>query len=351
MATLVSSLRNQARHCANLGSPLYASLLTRIADNSTWGGVLTKVIPPNSSDSDAAPLRLLGAVHALVLTGRAPQLERYYPSVGGSFSPEQEDDAAAAFIDAVSSNPDWIADWLTRPPQTNEVGRAALLLTGLRRALSSHPLPVRLFEIGASAGLNLLADQFRWVAEGTSFGPPDSPVVLDNAWRGDMPQWLLNSESLVIVDRQGCDLTPIDPTSTDGALKLRAYVWPDQGRRFERLQGALTLTKSIPTTVKPIGAGDFLRGIQLEYGTLTVVWHSVMQQYVPAAEWAQVEAELDRLARAATPNAPFVYLKFEPEQNTGVNTIFRLWYKDGTAPAQVLAEALPHGLPAWTPES
>ena len=74
---------------------------------------------------------------------------------------------------------------LTQPPQTNEVGRAAALYGGLLQLVDAVPLPVRLFEIGASGGLNLRADHFRYdLADGTSFGAVDSPVVFDEAWSG-----------------------------------------------------------------------------------------------------------------------------------------------------------------------
>ena len=46
---------------------------------------------------------------------------------------------------------DAVRAWLNRPPQTNEVGRAAALLGGLRHVTAEAALPVRLVEIGASA--------------------------------------------------------------------------------------------------------------------------------------------------------------------------------------------------------
>ncbi|MFF5207229.1 DUF2332 domain-containing protein [Streptosporangium sp. NPDC000396] len=344
-------VEHQARGCASLGSPLYAFLLERVAQDVRAGGPCLDALAgyEDAPGPDAIALRLLGGVHALVLTGRAPDLAVHYPSMGGVFDPDLPDACWHAFRAAVVSEMAWVRDWMTRPPQTNEVGRANLLIAGLLRAVRTGPLPVRLFELGSSAGLNLRADHFRCVSEGFDWGPADSPVVLDDSWRGAPPAWLAKAAAehpvLTVVERRGCDLTPIDPLSPDGALALRAYVWPDQAARAARLEGALRLAARVPAEVDAIGAADFLARVRLEPGTLTVVWHSIMRQYVPAAEWERVEHELDRLAAASTAEAGFAHVSFEPRR-VGDEHRFRLAVRLGGAAETVLAEARPHGLPA-----
>jgi hypothetical protein len=346
---ITAYLEQQARACRVLGSPLYAALLPLIEQDVRDGGpcadALAPCLGPDTAVDDAIPLRLLGGVHALALSGRAPDLAAHYPSAGGVFDPERPAAAWPAFRAAVAGRPEWIADWLTRPPQTNEVGRASLLLTGLLWALRESPLPVRLFELGSSAGLNLRPDLFRYEAADFGWGEPDSPVRLTDTWEGPAPAWLRDPPALTVVERRGCDLTPIDPRSTDGALALRAYVWPDQIARAQRLGGALALVERAPGEVERVGAGDFAEALRLEPGTLTVVWHSVMRQYVPADEWARVAAASDRLARAATADAAFAHLAFEPARGAA----FALTVRHGAAPARVIALARPHGLPARLP--
>jgi hypothetical protein len=344
-------VEHQARSCASLGSPLYAFLLERVARDVRAGGPCARALAgyEDAPGPDAVALRLLGGVHALVLTGHAPDLAAHYPSAGGVFAPDRPDACWHAFLAAVTAGMEWVRDWMTRPPQTNEVGRANLLIAGLLRATHAGPLPIRLFELGSSAGLNLRADHFRFVSEGFAWGPADSPVLLEDAWRGAPPAWLTEAAAehpaLTVVERRGCDLTPLDPLSPGGALALRAYVWPDQTARAARLEGALRLAAHVPAEVEAVGAADFLAGIQPEPGTLTVVWHSIMRQYVPAAEWARVEHELDRLAASSTPEAGFAHLSFEPRR-VGEKHRFQLAVRLGTTAETVSAEAHPHGLPA-----
>ncbi|WP_371497276.1 DUF2332 domain-containing protein [Kitasatospora sp. NBC_00374] len=351
-AHAVALVEQQARACAELGSPLYAALLDQVALDLAAGGPCAAALAGHEADPGpaAVALRLLGAVHALVLTGRAPGLAAHYPSAGGTFDPGRPDAAWPAFRAAVAADLPWVRDWLTRPPQTNEVGRANLLIAGLLHTLAaegSGPHPVRLFELGSSAGLNLLADHFRCEAPGFSYGPADSPVVLTDAWQGPPPTPSAGAAPLDFTERLGCDPIPIDPRSPDGALALRAYLWPDQPARAARLDGALRLAARIPTRVEAMGAAEFLRGVRVADGALTVVWHSVMRQYVSAEEWALVEGELDRLADASTAAAPFAHIAFEPRRAGELHS-FVLTVRAGRGPGRVLAEAAPHGLPART---
>ncbi|MDH6126651.1 DUF2332 domain-containing protein [Kitasatospora sp. GP82] len=346
----IAMIGHQADACAELESPLYAALLRRVARDVRDGGPCAAAIAgyEDAPGPDAIALRLLGGVHALVLTGRAPALAAHYPSAGGSFDPGETDAIWSAFRSTVAAELPWIRDWMTRPPQTNEVGRANLLITGLLHALARYPLPVRIFELGASAGLNLLADRFRYESAGFAYGQAESPVLLPDAWHGAPPAWLTGPQPTVsVTERRGCDLTPIDPVSPEGSLALRAYVWADQPARAARLDGALQLAATTPVPVEPLGAAEFLGAVEPAEGTLTVVWHSVMRQYVPAEEWALVEAELERLARTSTTAAPFAHIAFEPRR-VGKEHRFLLTVRTGRAGEQVIAEARPHGLPART---
>jgi len=262
--------------------------------------------------------------------------------VGGTGDP---DAAWAALRTVLAEFVDELRASLGQPPQTNEVGRAAALVGGLLRVAATDPRPLRLVEIGTSAGLNLRADRFRIeLADGRAVGPAESPVVLTDAWHGRLPPL---HRTLVVVERAGCDLAPVDPTTTEGRLLLTSYVWPDQLARLERLRGALELAREVPATVVAAGAADFLDGIELREGTTTVVWHSVMWQYLGPAERARVLARLDELGAQASDRAGFAHLALEPRRRSGSAAheflvVLTTW-PGGVE--QVLGRAQPHGLP------
>jgi hypothetical protein len=285
-------------------------------------------------------------VHRLVLERRAGELATYYPSVGGTWEP---DGGWAAFRALVEAQPDAVAEWLDRAPQTNEIGRATALYGGLLQLPSE--LPVRLFEIGSSAGLNLRADRFAYVDDaGTVFGEPESPVRLDQAWQGRA----LPMREVRVVERLGCDVRPVDPTSAEGRTLLTAYVWPDQRARLERLRGALALADRVPVEVRRQTAASFVTGLELADGCTTVLWHSVMWQYLSAEEQHAVSVRIAELGASADERRPFVHLRAEPERRSpgGAPEFLvrmRVWPDSGgsrqAGEARMLGRTVGHGMP------
>ncbi|MFC4051464.1 DUF2332 domain-containing protein [Actinomadura syzygii] len=324
----------QAGACAELGSPMYAELLARAADDP--GTAVADVLGDRTGPGFV--LGMLGAVHRLVLEGRAPGLAAHYPTAGGAKDPLA---AWPAFRDALVEHAPEVRAGLADPPQTNEVGRAAPLIGGLLAVAAATGLPVRLLELGASAGLNLRADHFRILHEGGAYGP-EAGVVLEDAWRG-LPRV---DARLVIVERRGCDLNPLDPASPEARRRLLSYVWPDQAARVARLRAAFAVAERVPATVVRAGAAEFLDGVAPREGVATVVWHSTMQAYLSPDESARVLARLEQAGAAATADAPFAHLSFEGPDASRLDAAhvltLRLWPDGGPA---ILAEGPSHGLP------
>jgi hypothetical protein len=341
--------RNQARACAQLGSALYGVLLERAADDLLAGGPTRAVVAGHLDDPGvgALPLRVMAGVHALVLTGQAPRLASCYASAGDGLpaDPPGPDGAHAwnALADVLAGHRDEIRQWLDSPPQTNDVGRGAALIGGLCHVVHEADLPVRLVEIGASAGLNLRADRFHVAGDVASYGDPAALVVLPHAWQGRPPP----DADLRVVERTGGDLSPIDPTSERGRVALAAYVWPDQAERLQRLRGGLRLAAQVPADVRRESASETLRRTRLRDGSWTVVWHSLLRMYLDAGRRAEIDQRLAELAAHATPRARLAHLSLEPRRRTPGATheflVMLTTWPPGTT--RVLGTAEPHGIP------
>lgn len=339
---LLKSLDVQARACAVFGSTMYEELLDRIGADFEAGGVFADVLAGHEHDPgpSALGLRLLGGLHRLVLDGRAAELRRWYPSAGGRW---QADAAWPDIVSAARTHIGSLRPALEGAPQTNEVGRSAALAGALLLLTARHRFPVRLFELGASAGLNLRADQYLYVFRRGQWGRDDSPVVIDDAWRGRVP----SRHEVEIIERAGYDISPIDPTSKDGELTLLSYVWPDMTARLRRLRGAISVARSAPAAIHRRTAADAVAGIRLRPGTLTVVWHSVMWQYISADERTAVGDGIEALGQRAGATSPFAHVSMEPQRRkAGSPREFlvraRSWPGEHDS---ILARCEPHGPP------
>ena len=183
-AELADAFRAQARGCALTGSPIYSALLDRAADDVARGGLFADLVSTYRGVPmlDALPLRVLGAVHALVLGGRAPGLAAFYPSTGGHFEAEG---AFRALCEVCDAHRDELRDAAaTLRVQTNEVQRSAVLVPGFLRVAARTGLPLRIREIGSSAGLNLFFDRHRYEWGPHRFGDAAAPLVLAARWNG-----------------------------------------------------------------------------------------------------------------------------------------------------------------------
>lgn len=342
MTGLVERLRLQADSCREAGSPLTADLLAGAADDVLAGGPTARLLEPLADDPPGSvpPLRLAGALHRLVLERRAPGLALHYPSVGGT--PGAVWPAAR---DVVEDQLDALHGLVARPVQTNEVGRSSALLGGLLHAAAGTGLPVRLLEIGASGGLNLLVDRYAHeVGEGVVLGDAASPVRLHRPWLGPPPPL----GPLEVVERRGCDPAPLDPRSTEDRLTLTSYVWGDHLARFERLRAALQVAAQDAVPVERLPASEFLARELAEPrpGVVTVVWQSVVRQYLAPPERRAVGAVLAEAGARASRGAPLAHLTMEPERFTTGEFRFPLLLR--TWPAgrtRVLGEAQGHGPP------
>lgn len=310
MAHVAWQLRSQAAACDAMGSPLYAALLDAAARDVESGGPCWAVLAPQVAPGrgDALALRFMAAVHRLVLTHRAPALARHYPSAGGTAGPAG---APEAFLTVVAEHVEALTGLVVLPCQTNEVGRTAALVGGFLDVAGATGLPLRVLEVGASAGLNLRWDRFRFGGGGAWWGDPDSPVDLAGLWASPPP---LPGGPVEVVERRGCDLQPVDPMSAEGRLALSASVWADQTDRFARLRGALEVAARVPA---PVDAAPLERWASEQLAdpvgdVATVLYHSIVEEYLSAEARQRFHRVVRTAGERATPRAPLAWLRLEP---------------------------------------
>jgi hypothetical protein len=342
---IARQLATQAGWCRRLGSPLYGALLERAAADCDSGGATWTILAPQAQEAlaQAVALRFMGAVHRLVLQGEAESLARHYPSAGGEVG--DLDDAWHAFRQTLARHQVRLVDLSRAPVQTNEVGRCAALLGGFLEVARRTGLPLRLLEIGAAAGLNLRWDRYRYETGAAAWGDAAAAVRFAPAFEGAHPSFDVQVE---VVERRGCDPRPLDPASEADRTTLRAYLWPDQNARRRRLDGALQIAQVVPARIEAAAAGDWLALAlaQRRAGAATVVFQSIVMQYVAAAERARIADTLRDAGARATADAPLAYLRFEPTPRDDGEWIYgvdlTLW--PGGA-AATLAVSSPHGPP------
>ncbi|MDQ2759555.1 MAG: DUF2332 domain-containing protein [Actinomycetota bacterium] len=329
-------------------SPLYVTIMRAAAQDIDRGGEVAELfdalpVPPGSVPS----LRLLAALHYLVLAGAAPALAEFYPSVGGDRMPET---VWPAVLDALSEHAGVVRQRLTRTVQTNEPGRAAVLFGAMLWLTNRYRLPIRLLEIGASAGLNLLADRFCYLQGGVVLGDPASPVRFTDPWAPAPGIDLASAaRTLRIVERGGCDPNPLDSRKREDCLAVLSYVWPDESARTSRTQAALELAAEDPPQIAAQPAEEWLPGklAQGADGELTVLWQSIVRQYIEPRRWEAIELAFDRALRAREPSHPLVWLRMEPSDDHLVDMQVTLITHPGRSPIQ-LARCGDHGPPvAW----
>lgn len=321
---VAAALREQASWCERQGSPFYHFLLLRLAENVESYGICWKMLEPRAADPHRMklPLRFLAAVHRLVLEGKLPSLARHFPSAGGM------GDAAAtwpALLAALDQHGPEILARLPETVQTNEVKRSSALLPGFLEVARRTQLPLRLLELGSSAGLNLRWDHYRYEANDSAWGPPDSPMVFRDMFTTDPPQFHVAAAS--VAERRGCDLKPIDPLSDEGHLTLQSFLWPDQLDRFERLDRAIEVARRVPATVNRADAVTWLAA-QLSRphpGVATVVFHSIVLLYLSPDAQTRVTETLHCAGEQATSEAPLAWLSMEPDGEGQDNVHLTMW--------------------------
>jgi hypothetical protein len=325
-------------------SPLYDRICRAVAESDAVLDLVSEA-PPRGHH----PVLLLAAVHHLLLGGLDHPLASVYAG-------DDDADPGPLFVDLCLQRRDELLGLLaTRHVSTNEVGRAAVLGPALTTVAARLGPPLAHLDVGCSAGLNLLCDRYRLdYGPAGATGPADAPVRVACEILGGAPP--IAPALPPIAARVGLDRDPVDVDDDEQARWQLACAWPDTGR-LPRTRRALAEARRAPSTlirgdaVADVGAA--IAGLPAD-ATVVVTTTSVVAYLSPD----QRAGFRDALA-AASRRRPIAWISAEghgvvdlvpsagaPSDERGVeaNVVGLVTFRDGSADAELLGYAHPHGL-------
>jgi hypothetical protein len=306
--------RNEA---PQLDSPLYAELCYGVSGDPELLAIACET-PPDQPP----PNMLLAAAQYLLLRGADHPLAAHYPALAGT--PRPLDPAFPLFRDFVLANRDEVLRLVTgRRTQTNVLRRCTCLLPAFAGIARESQRPLALLDVGASAGLNLNFDRYRYAyrrgdEERGRWGEATSPVSLVAELRGAEPLPPL-PDAMPVAWRCGVDLAPIDVGDGDAVLWLRALIWPEHVERHATLLAAIAIARQHPP--------------ELVRGDAVALLPELLER-------APRDASLVVYATHALYQFPLLAL-----EGTGSNCSEFAWvrFEGGTRRTRKLANASPHG--------
>ncbi len=322
-------------------SALYERICRAVAEDDALLDLVLEAPLPGRQ-----PNVLLAAVHYLLLDGLEHEL-------GDVYAGRSDADAGPLFCDVARSHPTEIAAMLeTRRTNTNECGRTAVLVPGLRWIADRLGAPLSILDAGTSAGLNLRLDHYLLdYGNGITTGPADSSVRIECRVTGAAP---IHPEAPAIRARIGLDRSPVDLDDPDEARWLLACVWPDTGR-MERTEAAIALARRQPYDLVQGDMVDDLAGAASRLpaeGPLCIM-SSWALAYLRRADRVRFVEQLAQLSQ----NRPVAWLSAEgpgvvaglpdlpprPDDGIEASVLGCLLFDRGRSDAHLLGRCHPHG--------
>lgn len=331
-------LLRQSVVARTLGSPFVSEVLAAAYRQLARASELDRLIVewPFDPAASAMALRLNAGLHALARRRTFPDLTALYTG--------RHQDFDRAVGEALEQGEAMLLVWMSHPTQTNEVRRSSAFMAALSVLAHEHGLPFELLEVGASAGLNLLLDRYSHDLGGVSCGAPDAELRLAPQWRGSPPP----QAGVRIVRGRGVDLRPLRLDDPHTRERLMSYVWPGDEVRADCLQRAMRIARANAPVIDRGSAAPWL-SCRLEEpqepGTMRVVQHSMVLQYLPSEELAAVQAAVLAAGRRATPERPLARIGLEWNRNRTevLLCMTRWWGKSEHGRRTILASCHPYG--------
>lgn len=264
---------------------------------------------PGDLASAGVVFRLNAGVHALARSGDHPGLSTLFRHARADRAPEPLLVDIALSL-ALQDGSDELLAWLARPTQTNEVARVAGLAAVLMELDARRPMRTELLELGTSAGLNLNLDHYDIHIGTRRCGDPGSAVLVAPKWLGPSPL----GGRLCLSAAAGVDLNPLDVRRESDSERLHSYIWAGEPERTERLRAAIAVARLRPPCLTRGRASTWLATRLPEpqpEGTRRVVFHSMVLQYMPAAERRALDKLIAQAAARASASRPLMRVGLE----------------------------------------
>lgn len=264
----------------NVMSPTYETLSLAIADDPRLLALARECMV-----GQPIPNLFFAAVKRLLDDCESDDLARHYARIAEGEPPSER--LAESFARFCRRHEPEIVELIrTRRVQTNEIRRCSYLMPAFGRVfMDAGRKPLGLIDVGASAGLNLLWDSYRYrYSDGSRYGPSDSEVVIECESRNEMPK--IPRELPEVVFRIGVDLNPVDLGDDDEYLWMMALVWPDHPDRAALLRAARSIWRANTPRVECGNALEVLPQVLAEVprdAALCVFHCHTLNQFPPEA--------------------------------------------------------------------
>lgn len=313
-------------------SPLYERLFGLVGD---WlavddGDPLVEWLlgVSNGRSSLDITLLLMAGLHRDILNHEAEttELAQYYPAVGGTRLPA-DPELGSILRQTIIARRDQLTLFIqSAAVQTNETGRGVAWLLPL---LYTGWEAVHLIDLGASAGLNLMAEARNYRLVFSDQLAVNSEQFIDIG-RGNPVQFLMQSQGHFhqppatnhlprILSRTASDFSPFELTTPAAEQTLAAFIWGDQPSRLERLREGITAFHQanrgpapiqFQTTRLPEELPELLETFALQQSNHPVLIYNTIVTFYLNDNGRSLHQHIANWAK--TENRPVLWLQWEP---------------------------------------
>lgn len=276
-------------------SLVYETLSQGVAGDDALLGLLMR-----TPGEQRRPSLLFAAVNFLLASHPDAALAAYYPVHDGRRPVDSQ--LTAVFTAFCAEHAEQLGELLSSgSTQTNEIRRCVILRLALSHASRRWPGPLALAEIGASAGLNLLFDRYRYRVGDQEDAPAGgSPVLISTALRGGAPAGHLLGPAPEVTSRLGIDLNPVRLADPGQRAWLEAFIWPEDTSGLATLRGAIDL--AVSAGIPPVVPGDATTDTARLLAALpgrgpVVVFTATLLSYLDASARTAFTSQLQEAAR------------------------------------------------------